>query len=218
MSSIVTHLYISNCIKEKLGLSDNFLAGAVLPDMLKISYTTRDESHYIKEVNERGRYFKLPDIERYAFENQDLYYNDLKLGYFAHLIQDRIWFKYFIPKFSDYDVERDTIKYIDGTIRNSEQYLKDVYSDYSILDKYIVQELNFKYDKDFKDIVSKNMPNVMLKDLFEANSYLRKSETDKLILMSKDDIESYLHLATKISYNMVKNMIMKRDENIKINA
>jgi hypothetical protein len=209
---------MSNYIKEEFGLSEKFLTGAVLPDILKISYTTRNESHYIKEVNERGRYFNLPDIERYVIENQDLYYNDLKLGYFAHLIQDRIWFKYFIPKFSDYDPTKQIIKYRNGAVRGYKEYLKDVYSDYSILDRYIIEEIGFKYDKNFKNIISKNMPDEKLKELFEENSFLRKIETDKLILISKDDFESYLHVAINISCNMVKNMIIKRDENIRIKA
>ena len=50
MSSLITHMYIGNRIKEKLGLSDDFLVGQVLPDLLKINKLKRDESHYIKII------------------------------------------------------------------------------------------------------------------------------------------------------------------------
>ena len=34
MSSIISHVYISNILKEKYKLGDEFLYGAILPDIL----------------------------------------------------------------------------------------------------------------------------------------------------------------------------------------
>lgn len=37
MSSIISHIYISNILKEKYNLNNEFLYGAMLPDVLTVA-------------------------------------------------------------------------------------------------------------------------------------------------------------------------------------
>lgn len=107
MGSYLMHLYVSNKVKEKLGLSTKFLYGSVKPDIIKTINNDRQGSHYIKVVNISGEIRELPDISKAIKSVMKLECdNEIKLGYIAHLVQDYIWFNNYIPRFASKTEER----------------------------------------------------------------------------------------------------------------
>lgn len=205
MSSIITHIYLANYIKNEFNFSDKFLTGSVLPDMLRIYGKDRDLTHYIKEVKEKDKIFKLPDLKKYAFNNPDLIKNELKLGYFAHLVQDRIWFKNFIPIFTNCECNKEDIKYRDGSVHSMSKYLEDIYSDYILLDRKLVKEFNF--NDNFKNKLIKNLPNENLTKILSDNINLREIVNPELILIKEKEMENYLEIAKRETKYILNEII-----------
>lgn len=145
MSSIIMHIYISQKVQEELNLSNKFLAGSILPDMIKIKTKNRDETHYIKEYSDGMK--RLPDLDRFLEENKGNLNNEIVLGYYAHLIEDRIWFDTYIDSFAKC-IDKENILYInDNTIHNNDEFRKDIYSDYMSVDSYLIGQDNLDIDK-----------------------------------------------------------------------
>ena len=205
MSSIITHLYLANYIKNEFNFSDKFLTGSVLPDILRISGKPRDLTHYIKEIKEEDKTFKLPDLKKYASKNPDLLKNEIKLGYFAHLIQDRIWFKNFIPIFTDCECNNNDITYRDGSIHSFDKYLKDIYSDYSLLDRNLIKKFNF--NDNFKKKIIKNSPNENLIKILNENISLHELVNPDLTLIKEIEMEKYLEIAKRETKYILNSLL-----------
>ena len=82
MSSLKMHMAISKKIKDELNYSDIFLLGVILPDIIKLILEDRKVSHF--ENN------GIIDLNRFISKQNNLD-NELVLGYYAHLIEDKIW-------------------------------------------------------------------------------------------------------------------------------
>ena len=136
MGSYMMHLAISDKVKKKLKLSDEFVYGSILPDILKEEGQDRDATHYIKEKVIKGKVQRLPDISM-AIENIEILGNkEVALGYVAHLIEDYIWFSIYIPSYA----EKNADKYIylkDNFLHTEQEFYDNIYLDYSNLNKYI---------------------------------------------------------------------------------
>jgi hypothetical protein len=115
--------------------------------MIKILTKKRDETHYIKEHMYQGRLVRLPDLEKFLSDNKDKLHDEITLGYYAHLIEDRIWFDAYIGSFAKC-IDKENILYTsDNTIHNTEEFRKDIYSDYINVDSYIIEKNNIDIDK-----------------------------------------------------------------------
>lgn len=100
MSSIISHIYISNILKEKYNLNNEFLYGAMLPDVLTVAvnFKTKNTTHYLQHGTLNGNEGDYPDIEKFINENKlSLPKNLMLQGYLAHLIEDMIWYSISIP-------------------------------------------------------------------------------------------------------------------------
>ena len=107
MSSIISHVYISNILKEKYKLGDEFLYGAILPDILHkaIPAQRREMTHYLRHGILYGSEGDYPDIERFIIENTEILpKSQMMQGYLAHLIEDMLWFSIYIPRMT---IEKD---------------------------------------------------------------------------------------------------------------
>ena len=89
MSSLKMHIAIDKKVKEELKYSDLFIVGSILPDIIKLILKERTSSHF--EINE------TIDLDKYLL-TQDNLKNELVLGYYAHLIEDKIWFESYVNK------------------------------------------------------------------------------------------------------------------------
>lgn len=89
-----------------------------------------------------------PDIEKFIDENKlSLPKNLMLQGYLAHLIEDMIWYSISIPNMA---IKRDaqTVLYTkDNSIHSEEEFSKDIYSDYPIIDRYLLKNSNININE-----------------------------------------------------------------------
>ena len=143
MGSFNMHISVSKKIKEELSFGDEFMLGTVLPDLYKVLLKDRTLTHFEKNIEGED----LPDIEEFCEKYKDKK-SEIVYGYLAHLVEDRIWFNQYHNKRYVKEIERGKYyKYIkDNTIHEEKEYLTDIYTDYTIISKYI--ENKYKIDRE----------------------------------------------------------------------
>jgi hypothetical protein len=138
------HIYISQKIQKELNLSNRFLAGSILPDMIKIMSSDRSGTHYLKEYNHGMKL--LPDLDRFLEENKEKLKDEVILGYYAHLIEDRIWFDTYVDKFAKC-IDKENVLYTsDNSVHSVLEFRKDIYSDYISVDTYLIKHNSVDID------------------------------------------------------------------------
>lgn len=169
MGSFNMHIAISKNIKEKFSFGDEFILGTVLPDLYKILLGNRKLTHFEKKI---GKEF-LPDIEKFCkdYKNKK---SEVVYGYLAHLIQDKVWFKEYNNKRYVQKIEDGKYyKYLkDDTIHKKEEYINDMYTDYSIISKYLTGKYSLKREETNEKIK---------KCVLENKNILEKEELINLI-------------------------------------
>ena len=72
MSSIISHIYMGNILKEKYNLNDEFLYGSIMPDVLTRTIDGQNKviTHYLRHGILYGSEGDYPDIERFLNENR----------------------------------------------------------------------------------------------------------------------------------------------------
>lgn len=162
MSSLKMHIAISKKIKEEFNLSNIFLLGAILPDIIKLIIGNRKATHFEKQG--------IIDLDEFISKQKNLE-NELVLGYYAHLIEDKIWYelymreKYFkLPEYSD----------------------NKLYNDYSFVD-------NIFYKDRYIDMNTQNIGKILREAIEKININdicLRDGEIEDII--NNDNIKSKL--------------------------
>jgi hypothetical protein len=145
MGSIIMHLCISKKIQDKYKFGDNFLIGAIIPDLYKRVSKNRNVTHYLKEFTIENEIVELPDLEYYMIENKPE--DEAKVGYFAHLVEDYVWYKDYSACFAKlagfdkdgselftYNREKSAVKH------TLSEYRTEIYGDYSYWDKNLISE------------------------------------------------------------------------------
>ena len=147
MGSAVMHLYISSKVKEKYGYNDEFLLGSVLPDIYKKTKMDRAKSHFLTDVKDGKKSYELPDVERFMKANKSKTDNEITLGYLAHLVEDKVWFKSIADDYVRYlGVDENGNKTFgfkdeDFKIPHSEEEMKDeMYKDYDYIGDILLRE------------------------------------------------------------------------------
>jgi len=194
MSSIISHIYISNILKEKYNLNNEFLYGAMLPDVLTVAvnFKTKNTTHYLQHgiLNENeGDY---PDIEKFINENKlSLPKNLMLQGYLAHLIEDMIWYSISIPNMAIKRDDKIVLYTKDNSIHSEEEFSKDIYSDYPIIDRYLLKNSNINISElqnDFLEISDDEG----LKKAIKENFKLFDLRNNKLNLVTEDILKYYI--------------------------
>lgn len=149
MGSLIMHLAVSNEIKRIYNFSDRFLFGSIMPDIKKRILNNRSISHYSEKIYLQNNSFKnLPNLEIYMKEHKEklVKKDEYTLGYFAHLIQDRIWFDKYISRFVDF--QDDTLEFVymhsEGRIVDFDYWKNIIYNDYAKMEKYILDKVNLE--------------------------------------------------------------------------
>ena len=204
MSSLKVHLAIGKKLQEEYSFSDVFLLGCILPDMLKIMLKEKKirKSHF--EEYENGQY--LPNINKFCEKYKNK--NELILGYLVHLVQDRLWFKEYIPKIINKKSENEYIFLKDNTIHTAEEFRNAIYNDYSIIEIYVKE----KYCIDvceIKKYIKERVVDIELLDIIEENLIDYKVRSDTKALLSEEFIDNYI-LEGYINCKEVLNNIMKK--------
>lgn len=196
MSSLKMHMAISKKVKEELQLGDLFLVGSILPDVLKLILHERKLSHFEIDQN--------IDLNKFLLLQDN--FNEIVLGYYAHLIEDKIWFELYMNRY-----------------RKLEIYSDDrLYNDYAFIDNYMYKKLKIKTE-DISKILFDNMnvldvKSVKLMNWKNEDLINNKSVKEKIKEIWKDyefnninyfytmnDAKEYYELASK----KVKEYIIK---------
>lgn len=209
MSSYMMHLCVSNNVKKKLNLTDDFLYGSLLPDILKEEGQDRNINHYIKKVLVNGEIKKLPDVSKAIMDINKFKNKQIGLGYIAHLIEDYIWFSIYIPSYAE-EKEGRYIYIKDNSIHSLEEFNKDIYSDYINSNEYILS------------FMKENIKDLKTRLIKIADTPKRKANIEKWlniphanginnnIFMTKESINSYIETATREVEKVILKLYINR--------
>lgn len=205
MSSIIMHIYISKRVQEELNLSNKFLAGSVLPDMIKIKTMDRKGTHYIKEVENSTK--RLPDLEKFLDENKGRFNDEIVLGYYAHLIEDKIWFDKYIDSFAKCIDEENILYTSDNTIHSPEQFRKDIYADYVSVDNYLITQSKMDIDS-VRSNIKKELVGYDVDNVVEENIQFPTLPDDaRIIFISPSCLEDYINESVNVVKDELKRII-----------
>ena len=195
MASLIMHMVVSDIIKKKFGLSEKFLLGALLPDVFDKLGMTRNESHYI---DRKGP--EVPNISKFIDANKArLNINDeITLGYFAHLIEDQVWYNTFITRYvQELMVDQKEVTYKkDKSVHSTEEFWQTMYKDYDQMDIYICEKYKFNIE-DYRLSISKHIDKPEIKNKIDEILYLRDIDKDrKVVFLNQKEIKQYIDMAT----------------------
>ena len=187
MSSIISHIYMADKLKDRYKLKNEFLYGAILPDMLASTEVyNKKETHYLKKFEINGNIGDYPDIERYINEN----YKE----YLTHLIEDQLWFSKYIPKLAT-KKGNDIILYsLDNSIHSEKEFSKHIYDDYPIMDRYLLKDRNINMETLKKEFLMLSTNNTITSNI-NKNFKLFDLQCNKFNLLTTDLINEYIEEA-----------------------
>ena len=194
MSSIISHVYISNILKEKYKLGDEFLYVAIIPDKLQkaIPAQRREMTHYLRHGILYGSEGDYPDIERFIIENTEILpKSQMMQGYLAHLIEDMLWFSIYIPRMTIEKDKKTIIYKKDNSVHTDDEFRNDIYSDYTIMDRYLLKKTDLNIEKLQKEFLAIS-DDINLKSTIKENFKLFDLRNEHLILISLDMLEEYI--------------------------
>ncbi len=196
MSSIISHIYMGNILKEKYNLNNEFLYGSIMPDVLTRTIDGQNKviTHYLRHGILYGSEGDYPDIERFLNENKYILPNSKMMqGYVAHLIEDMLWFSVYIPSIATKS-DGKIIFNKDNSIHTDSEFKSAIYSDYPLIDRYLLKKSNLNILKLREEFLSFTDDN-KLKDSIKDNFKLFDIQEKELILLSIDKFEEYMERA-----------------------
>lgn len=194
MASRIMHLCISKEL-EKIILpknDNNFRIGHILPDAVINADKKQVNTHFIKNFEEKGKYYKVFDYYSFydrfkAFLTDD----EIFLGYYFHLIEDNIF---------------RTVLYRDlGMLnkRGDSDFLKALYNDYRTLNYILVDKYQLKDELE----TPYNFTQCKINDIynFELREFLEDMRKDfsyqgdgQPKIFTEDVTEEYIERCVKI--------------------
>ncbi|MEG0872501.1 MAG: hypothetical protein RSE00_00590 [Clostridia bacterium] len=211
MASLILHTCIAKLVKDRLELDDRYYIGNILPGILCKKGILKAESHYMNTIELDGKVINIPDIDKFERENKcelKSKDNSISLGYLSHLLQDKIWYEQFIPKFVAYAENGSVIYQNDNTKHTLEEFLKDIYLDYAYVDKYIIQ----KYNVDIVQIKKEMLRNTQDKYFSAIDKYFEVAipQVDRInSFITVEDTERYLEKCLEATLNKLRKYGVK---------
>ncbi len=214
MSSMDIHLCIANKLKDKFKMGNDFIFGQILPDLKAKSGEGNTKSHYIKECIVDGYLRKLPDIEEYERQNyEDLKkFDELKLGYLMHLVQDSIWYNDMIPTYAKYLPDRryEVLDVIENRVIPLSEFSRRIYSDYSIINEYQKEKFGYTSDYFLSELVECDLfeeyRNVIIEHLINAP----KAKIRRINYVSDKDSDKYVKYAYMASEDVLMQYVKRK--------
>lgn len=135
MSSIMIHLAIAKKVKEHFDIrkEKDYYLGAIAPDISRQIGESKEKSHFLINTTDN-----IPNITLFIKRYPTFKYNSFNLGYYTHLMTDKLWIEKFIPNL----IQDNTIKLLNGSIlsTNPEEIENMLYSDYTNINRQIIDE------------------------------------------------------------------------------
>lgn len=196
MSSIISHIYMGNILKQKYNLNDEFLYGSIMPDVLTRTIDGQNKviTHYLRHGILYGSEGDYPDIERFLNENKYILPNSKMMqGYVSHLIEDMLWFSVYIPSIAT-KKDGKIIFNKDNSIHTDPEFKSAIYSDYPLIDRYLLKKSNLNI-LNLREEFLRFTDDEKLKDSIKDNFRLFDIQEKELILLSIDKFEEYMERA-----------------------
>ena len=196
MSSIISHIYMGNILKQKYNLNDEFLYGSIMPDVLTRTIDGQNKviTHYLRHGILYGSEGDYPDIERFLNENKYILPNSKMMqGYVSHLIEDMLWFSVYIPSIAT-KKDGKIIFNKDNSIHTDSEFKSAIYSDYPLIDRYLIKKSNLNI-LNLREEFLRFTDDEKLKDSIKDNFKLFDIQEKELILLSIDKFEEYMERA-----------------------
>lgn len=196
MSSIISHIYMGNILKQKYNLNDEFLYGSIMPDVLTRTIDGQNKviTHYLRHGILYGSEGDYPDIERFLNENKYILPNSKMMqGYVSHLIEDMLWFSVYIPSIAT-KKDGKIIFNKDNSIHTDSEFKSAIYSDYPLIDRYLLKKSNLNI-LNLREEFLRFTDDEKLKDSIKDNFKLFDIQEKELILLSIDKFEEYMERA-----------------------
>lgn len=135
MASIMIHLAIAKKVKEHFDIrkEKDYYLGAIAPDISRQIGESKEKSHFLINTIDN-----IPNITLFIKRYPTFKYNPFNLGYYTHLMTDKLWIEKFIPTL----IQDNTIKLLNGSIisTNPEEIENMLYSDYTNINRQIIDE------------------------------------------------------------------------------
>ena len=191
MSSYIMHMCISDIVKRRLNLTEKYVYGSVLPDVLKGITKDRKKTHYLfsQKVNDEVR--TLPNIDK-AIQELNFEDKEIKLGYISHLIEDYIWFNKYVPAYAKILSDEEMMYFKDGSKHSSDEFRDDIYRDYLNSGAYVIDkcevDMEVLKEKMYKDITDKKHINLIEENMV----YITNKGVSDNVFMTKESIDEYI--------------------------
>ena len=186
---------ISDILKRKLALTDRFVYGSIMPDMLKQKTGDRDGTHYIENKVVDGEIRYLPNIQR-AIQELDIKDEQIRLGYIAHLIQDYIWYNDFIPQYVKC-LGNNKVQYANGDIALEQDFRKEIYKEYSNISEYMVNKCNVDLDTLVESLKYMIHDEKQINYVMENVTYSQNLNIEQNKFITKKVLDSYIRKTVK---------------------
>ena len=92
MASAIIHLAVAKVLEKHFTITNrkDYYLGAIAPDISKQIGKTKQESHFLYNTKQN-----VPNIQMFIDKYPNFKKNSFELGYYIHLITDKIWFDKF---------------------------------------------------------------------------------------------------------------------------
>lgn len=194
MGSLIMHIAITEKFRKKYNLSYKFLVGALLPDIYDKMDMSRNETHYIDNQGP-----ELPNFTKFVETNKSklLAKDEIMLGYFCHIISDKVWYNLFLTKYiKDLRVGQTTVTYLEDESEHPiEEFWKIIYEDYDQIDRWICEKYKINIEELRLNIINYidrvDVKNKLLEILYERDFDPKR----KNCFITNKDVKQYIDVA-----------------------
>lgn len=146
MASAIIHLAVAKVLENNLHIENkkDYYLGSIAPDISKQIGQSKQKSHFLYNTKKN-----VPNIKMFTDKYKDFKNNSFELGYYIHLVTDKIWF----DEFFETIVCGQSLRLLDGTIiQTTQQEIQNIlYSDYSNLNIQIIDEYQMDLSLFYED-------------------------------------------------------------------
>ena len=154
MASSLMHIAVAEelykKIKKKLNINYyEYILGSISPDISNIINESKIKSHFIDNNK------SIPNIDIFQKKYGKNLSNSFNLGYFVHLYTDKLFYEDYYPLFIEERFFTSIIKCLDKTTIkvSDEEKRKMLYSDYTNLNKQLIEEYNLNLDIFYNEFI-----------------------------------------------------------------
>ena len=192
--------------KKKLNLSNKFIYGSILPDVLKVINNDREGTHYLEKVGVDGEVRNLPVIQK-AIDSLDIQDKEIRMGYISHLVEDLIWFDKYVPAYAK-KISENEIRYtLDESLHTGEEFRDDMYFDYSNSSEYITKKCDVDMDKMLYKLTCDIKDREHIKIMLDNTKYPKGVSVETNIFMTKESIDKYITESVEEVEKIVLNLM-----------